>query len=329
MEIHELKRSLFQDLDNPMGFLTNKGFVENTPPDSAKLFGSTLYFYCNNKEWKVVTPECRVLSSSVNSFVHPTHVLTLDVSNEWKMQMLEQLKSASKIAWEQKLLPMVSKMIESFEDFWNLCRKPEMLSLEEHAYSRRGRKKQFINLFHMGKEITGHVLLQQNAVVKVSIKWTLSESEESGSFGWRAHFSSGVDICKFGGEPFVIRKPWTWEEFQMKDLMVPFYDSFVVKTPALHVAQVQGSVIRVDIEKENTNAFVGAVQSLHQMSGKTLWDGCICIIGTKKAEVGDVIVASVFPKIQGDSVVWYTRKIYVSKKETRSAKRQCILGVGL
>lgn len=329
MNIHEIKRSLFKDLINPMSYLDDKGFIENTQPDSAKLFGSSLYFYCGDKEWKVITPECRVLSSTVNSFIYPTHVLTLDVPNDWKIQMLEQLKCASRIAWEQKLLPMTSENVDTFENFWNLCGKPDMLTLEQHAYSRRGRKKQFVNLFHRSKEITGRVLLQPNAVVRVSIKWTLSESEESGSFGWRAHFSSGIDIYKFGGQPFVFRKPWTWENLRGKQLIVPLYDSFIVKTPALHVKNVQGSMIWVDIQKDKTNDFVRAIQSLHKMSKKIEWDACLCIIGTKKVKVGDVIVASIFPKIQGDSILWYTRKLLISNNVTRSAKRHCSKGASV
>mgnify|MGYP006099597589 FL=1 len=324
MDIHQLKRSVFHDLDNPMGYLQDKGFTEpDTPPDSARLFGSSLYFYCNGAEWKVVTPECRVLSSSVNSFVHPTHALTLDVPKEWKRQMLEQLKQASQLAWEQKLLPMVSKHLDTFDEFWRLCNKPPMLSLEAHAYSRRGKKKEYLNLFHRGEEITGHVLLQEEARVKVSMKWSLSESEESGSFGWRAHFSSGIDICTFGGQPFVIRKPWSWEDLKVNQLVVPLHDSFVVKTPALCVAQVQGAVVRVEIENEKTKLFVEAVQALHQCMGKIAWDGCICIIGAKRARLDDVIVASIVPKLEGDTIAWYTQKIYISNNETRSAKRQC------
>lgn len=313
MNIQALKRSLFNDLKNPMAFLTDNAMHSNGPPDDARVFRNSVFFYVGGQEWSILTPTSTVLSSTVNSFATETHTLALKTSTEWMTTMTEQLKEASRLVYDQKLLPQACSLCDNFELFWSRCRKPPFLTIEAPAYSRRGHHKQFINLYHQETEVTGVAALQKNGTVNVAIKWSLSESEESGQFGWRPHFAAGIQIKTFGGSPFAIRKPWSWENVQQ--LAVPLYDSFIVKTPGLTVTNVSGSVVCIDMTKKPE--FVAAIQALHKMTGATPWDGCICILGPKQAMIGSTIVASIMPQQEGGDIAWYTQKISICNNRKR------------
>lgn len=307
MNIQALKRSLFTDLKKPMEFLADNAMLSNGPPDKARVFRNSVFFEVGGQEWTILTPTFRVLAANVNTFESETHTLSLETSAEWTRAMTEQLKEASMMVYDQKLLPQACSLCDNFDSFWSRCRKPPFLTIEAPAYSRRGHHKQFINMYHQDTEVTGVATLQKNGTVNVAIKWSLSESEESGQFGWRPHFAAGIRIQTFGGSPFAIRKPWSWEH--VRQLAVPLYDSFIVKTPGLAVMQVSGSVVVIDTTKKP--AFVAAIQALHTMHGATPWDGCICIIGPKRAVVGSTIVASILPQREGATIAWYTHKISI------------------
>jgi len=321
MDIHTLKKSLFNDIPQPLSFLTDHGMGESGPPVTARAFGSSVFFYTETQKWTVLTPICPVVSSSVNSFTSPTHTLTVQPPSEWTDRMTTQLRAAAVIAYEQQLLPLACAAFGTFEEFWSQCRKPKMLTIEAPAFSRRGRHKQFINLFHNGTEITGRVLLQRHSSVRIGVQWSLSESEESGEFGWRPHFSGGMNVHRFGGEPPALRRPWSWGTINPTTLTVPLHDSFVVKTPGLSVESVVGNVVTVDRHRKPT--FVAAIQALHVLAGKAPWDGTICVVGPKKVRTGHIIVASILPQIEGGHISWYTHKLIVSKPMEPAAKRQC------
>tara|TARA_B110000977_G_scaffold199003_1_gene285210 strand:+ start:903 stop:1862 length:960 start_codon:yes stop_codon:yes gene_type:complete len=318
MDIQAVKRSLFNDLKSPMSFLVDNGMRSNGPPHSARVFRNTCYFYAEDgQEWSILTPTLRVLKSTVNSFDSGVHMLVLESSAQWTECMQQQLREASQLVYDQQLLPQACAACPDFDTFWAQCRKPPFLTIETPAFSRRGHHKQFINMYHQGAEVTGVAALHKNGTVNIAIKWTLSESEESGQFGWRPHFAAGIQIHKFGGMPFAIRKPWSWENVQQ--LSVPLYDSFIVKTPGLSVMSVNDSVVRIDTSKKPN--FVAAIQALHQLNGATPWDGCICIIGKKKAMVGSTIVASIMPQQEAGTIAWYTQKISICNPSTGKRQR--------
>lgn len=295
---------------------------ESGPPNSAKAFGSSVFFYNDNKKWTVLTPNCPVVTSSVNSFTSETQTLTVHPPQEWIDNMTTQLREAASIVYEQQLLPLSCAAFDTFEEFWARCRKPKMLTLEAPAFARRGRCKQFLNLFHNGLEITGRVLLQRHSGVSISVQWSLSESEESGEFGWRPHFAGGVNVHRFGGEPPAIRRPWSWETIDPNTLTVPLHDSFVVKTPGLSVESAADNVVR--IARHLKPKFVAAIQALHVLAGKTPWDGTICVVGSKQVRAGNIIVASILPQIEGGQITWYTHKLLVRNTTEPPAKRHCL-----
>ena len=321
MDIHALKRSLFNDIPDPLSLLTNHGICASGPPVKARAFGSSVFFYTDTKKWTVLTPNCTVVRSSVNSFTSETHTLTVKTPLDWQATMTDQLQAAAAIAYNQQLLPRACAACSTFEEFWSRCRKPQMLTIEAPAFSRRGRQKQFINLFHNGTEITGRVLLQRNSSVSICVQWSLSESEESGEFGWRPHFAGGMIVHRFGGEPHAVRRPWAWGTIDPTTLTVPLHDSFVVKTPGLSVESVEGNAVRV-VRHLKPN-FVAAIQALHVVADKTLWDGTIYVVGHKKVRAGNTIVASILPQIEGGQILWYTQKLIVSNPVEPSAKRHC------
>jgi|TARA_B110001450_G_scaffold144478_2_gene135130 hypothetical protein len=318
MDIHVLKRSLFNDLKDPMHFLSDYGLHTTGLPDAARAFGNSVYFYSNNREWSVLTPASKVLHSTVNSFKTETHTLAIDPPPAWKKQMKKQLKDATELVYEQQLLTSCSHFSD-FASFWEHCRIPPFLTIEAPAFSRRGHHKQFINMFIDGQdEVTGLVTLNTNGTVNVAIRWSLSESEDSGQVGWRPHFAGGIQVQKFGGLPFAIRKPWSWEN--LNGLSVPMHDSFVVKTPGLSVGAVDGSVVHINTHKKPV--FEAAIQALHRINGAQPWDGRLCIVGNKKAMPGSTIVASIMPQQTNGTITWYTQKLSVCNPTQPVAKRQ-------
>jgi hypothetical protein len=315
MDIQSRKRTLFNDLKNPLAFLSDHAMHTNGPPDSARVFGNAVFFYVDKKEWSILTPHSTIIHSNVNTFKTKTHVLALQTPAEWNTTMTKQLKQATRLVYEQQLLPKACSMFDTFDGFWTHCRKPPFLTIEAPAFSRRGQHKQFINMYHQHTEVTGVAALERNGSVSVAIRWSLSESEESGEFGWRPHFSAGIRIHKFGGTPFPIRKPWSWENLQ--GLSVPLYDAFIVKTPALLVTNKKDNIIYIQMDKKTD--FVAAIQALHTMNGAKPWDGRICIVGNKKTSPGCTIVASILPQKEGQDIHWYTHKMSVC---TLAAKRK-------
>ena len=64
-----------------------------------------------------------MITPTVNAFVTVTHALALKTPTEWMTTMTEQLKEASRLVYNQKLLPQAYSLCDNFELFWSQCRK--------------------------------------------------------------------------------------------------------------------------------------------------------------------------------------------------------------
>lgn len=328
MNIFALKDVLFCDLKDPMGFLKHRGFNSNKELTSARAFGDTVYFYTTDGEWTTTTPECTVSAASVNDFKGEEHFCRLKVSNDWMLSMRTDLKNAARIAFDQQLLRRAVVQYPTFEAFWDNCSVPAgALQMSTFAYTKRGHKKQFINMYNEEKEITGSTPLIKGSTVKVPIRWTLSESGEDGriEFGFRAQFCAGIELVKLGGNPPTLKRPWDWSTVDFATLSVPMYDSFSIRTPAMEIVENLGHSIRVDLSKKPN--FKEAMCDFHQKSGSDEWDGTMYFKKSKSAPVGHFASASLVAVRNRTRIEWHIEKLLIVPLNQNRLKKQEILAV--
>ena len=312
MNIFALKDALFCDLPDPMGFRKHKGFYNDEEITSARAFGDTVYFYSSSGEWCTTTPECTVVAASLNDFKGEEHYCRLHVTNEWSKATKISLQKAARLAFDQGLLKRAILQYPTFETFWEHCTVPkDIVCLSTFAWTKRGRKKQFINMYNGKQEITGTVALTKGSVVKVPIRWTLSESGEEGrvEFGFRAQFSAGLTLVKLGGNPPTIKRPWSWSAVDFITLSVPLYDSFVIRTPCMEITDSDGSYIRVNLDDKML--FKEAMASFHNQAEVEEWDGVIYLKKLKHAPVGHLASASIVAVRNNTHIEWHAEKLLV------------------
>ena len=306
-----LKKQLFQDLDSPMKWLNTKNMLSNGPPTEIENYGNTVFFVNEIQEkWHSVVSGT-VLSSSINKF-GPNCINSITVQLPCS-QILEQLKQAALLVFNHKQMPCTQRYA-SFDEFWSNCGKPiDTIAVEAAAFSRRGRKKDFINIYDENlQEITGKVSPCKNAKVDLSVRWSFSETEDSGHFGFRALFGAGIVIKTFGGEPLVIKRPWNIDGIS-ENLTVKMHDSFLIKSPALMVKSISGNVAVVSAQ----STFLATIQQIHQKAGKWAWDSTINVCDNNIA-VGDVCIFQMWPEqTEHGTLEWFSSKMVKSRKRKK------------
>lgn len=304
MNINELKCALFTDLKETMGFLEHKGLKSCDEPTTAKAFGSSVYFYGNDKEWLSQTPACRVMISNVNEFTSEQHKLVLECPKEWQERQLVILKKAAEMAYEGGLLKKACQTYATFDAFWTATRKPNMLSLQTECYARRGRRKLFIPMFDGLREVTGNCTLERGDIVEAIFRWELSESvdDERVHVGFRPKFAAGLCVKSLAGDPPTLREPWSWIDVNFETLTMPMYNSLVVKMPCMTVTEVEGMTATVQPPEE----FKKAMQDFHALALADPWQHCITL--TSRATVGERLMASVTPSQNNTNIQWLVVK---------------------
>ena len=325
MNIFALKDVLFCDLKDPMGFLRHRGFHSGEEINSARAFGDTVYFYTNDGEWSTITEPCVVSAASVNDFKGEEHFCSLKVSNEWLLATTSVLRNAARIAFDQQLLRRAVVQYSTFEEFWDNCSVPtRTIRLSTFAYTKRGHKKQFINMYNKEKEITGLIPLIKGSVVKVPIRWTLSESGEDGriEYGFRAQFCAGIEIVKLGGPPPTLKRPWDWSTVDFTTLSVPMYDSFSIRTPAMEIVENLGHSIRVNVSKKPI--FKEAMREFHQKLGSNEWDGTMYFKKSKSAPVGHFASTTVVAVRNRSHIEWHIEKLFAVAPNRNRLNNQAV-----
>lgn len=304
MDINELKCQLFTDLKEPMAFLTHKGLETFDAPTAAKAFGSTVYFYTNDKEWLCKTPACRVMISNVNAFTSEQHKLVLACPKEWQARQVAVLKQAAEMAYEHKLLKKACQTYATFDAFWSATRTPNMLSLQTECYARRGRRKLFIPMFDGLREVTGSVRLERGAVVQAIFRWELSESVDGDRVhvGFRPKFAAGLCVKTLAGDPPALREPWPWIDVDFDTLTMPMYNSLVVKMPCMTVTNVEGRTAIV----EPPEAFEKAMQDFHALATADPWQHRITL--TAPATIGERLMVAAKPCQNNTNIQWVAVK---------------------
>ena len=260
-------------------------------------------------------------SKLLSIFDETEHKLTLDCSPSWSLKTVEKLKAASRLAFESGVLNV---HVDSFETFWTCCKVPDMLSMQKNTHARRGRRKIYIPLYHQGKELTGVVTPDVNAIVQPMVRWCLHDTstDDCPSFGWRAHFGGGIIINRLGAPPVPIREPWTWSDVDFASLSIPLYDKLIVKMPCMHIKDISGSVATVTA----TDAFHDAMQHFHSRAGADEWSFQVELPHNHSAQPGQRMLASITPSKMGNSIMWYVEKhrlVPGRKNEVSQAEKRC------
>lgn len=317
MDIFALRDVIFTDLKCPLAQLQHRGFAEGLVPDDVRVFGNTAYFYADGQDWSAITPECMAKTSNVNAFRGEEHTLSLEVSKkEWTDNVTEQLKNCARMVYDRALLPLANRDHSTFDSFWAACSKNvENIRLLDYAYTKRGHKKQFINMYNPAGEITGLFDLVPGSMVRASVRWTFNVSTDADqvSFGFRAGFSGGIRVIKMAGAPPNIRKPWLWKHFNFQDFSLPMYESFIVKCPALTVVEHFGPSIKLDLS--NKPEFKNAMDIFHEKAGADQWDGTIHLNTSKTVVVGQSVLASVSGVRNKDHIDWHTVKLFPLRRQ--------------
>lgn len=314
MEINKLKLQLFTDLEEPMAFLNSKGMVSNGLPVFIEYFGDTVFFLNQNRsKWSVLVPDCTVVSSSVNNF-GPTGVSQITVKLSSKTNLVKQLKIAAELVYNSNLLPCTHR-VSTFEEFWTHCGKPEsVMSVETPCFSKRGHHQTYINVYDQNlNELSGKSTPQKNGKVTLSLRFSLSESNENGHYGFRPYFDSGILIQTLSNKALVLKRPWSQIDKLNESLKFDLYDSFVMKTPALVVVETEGKTAVLDCN--NKKDFVARMQQIHHLSNNWAWDFTVIVCSDSMIQKGDVCIFNMWceQKEQGD-LKWYSHQIRKSRK---------------
>jgi len=302
MDIHALKRTLFNDLTEPIGFLEHRGFVANEPTGIQR-FGDSIYFVHGTRSHSLNTAPSRVVQADINSFQHNDHVLKLDCDLSTRLEKCAILAYGQ--VEELKDVP--------FDVFWKHCHIPTTVELNAYAFSK-DKVKNFISIYMKEyEEITGTVQITKNSIVCANVKpvLTITKHEEGRcQFGFKFVIGAGLKILKLGGNPPAIRRPWVCDRVAFDTLSVPLYDSMVMKTPSFSVVNVQNSVINVRTANEEFN---NAMDDFHRNAGAPPWDKSIEITGRHKVTRGSTAIASIEPYRDNKTICWKTLSIYLSR----------------
>lgn len=311
MTIYDLKQTVFNDLDNPMSFLTTKGFETSTPRQT-KQFGA-FYFYNGSKEWFVTTPSCTVLKADVNTFKNGEHILVLKIDDElWIEATKQKLIEAIKLAH-----PEMEQSARPLEDIVKYCHFPNFQKLELRSKYKAKRSKvfQYVNMYYNNTEITGTSTLTVGSTVTCSLRFILSETTHEDNHidtGIRADFGAGIRVQQLYGTPDAIKRPWDWKGVDFETLAMPMYSSVRVKTPAMQIASVGVNSMQV-VPKQD---FKKAIDQFHVSAGADVWDGKIYT--RKQIATGDVVVATVVPMRNNQYIEWTAESLHTSRKRQKT-----------
>ena len=312
MDIYEQKKHFFNDLPAPLSFLSTQGF-DNSIPNKVKSFGNSFYLYHDSDEWTVTTPPCVVLKASINSFNGDDHLLQLKCPKQWVDETIVLLKTAVQLAHSQLHYSNVE-----FDDLWKVVTLPNFDKLEIRArtMSRRGKIKQFINVYNdkNSKEITGLCEIKRGATICANVRFVLSETihDEGGvDIGIKTVFGAGVRVLTMAGTATVIKRPWDWKDVDFETLSFPLYTSMSVKTPALLIKSVTYGKMVIDISKKPD--FHTAINKFHRYAGVKMWDGIICYSGRNQPNVGAIVVADVVPTRNSNYITWSAKSLHLSR----------------
>lgn len=318
MNIFQLKSSIFNDLKDPMSYLTDGPFVDNLVPDSVKVFGSVAYFYSNSFDWRQITTDCVLKKCSINDFLSSQHFCSFKMSDSDFDKLNRQLNICARIVYDQKAMNYVTNTFNTFDSFWKNIQKPnQTIHLSDFAYSKRGKKKQFVKIFDChSQEQTGKMKPVTNCLVDIPIRWTLNvrgDDPDSMYCIFQPSLSFGIKILTMNG-PKIIKHPWSFDGFITDRFKFPMFDSFLVRSPPLRIVSHFGPQFKADIDVKPE--FRDAINALHSKLGCDPWDGVIHLNTSKSVHVGAFVISRLVAIRNKDSIHWQAQKIFLLPKTT-------------
>ena len=320
MNIPQLKCILFSDLKEPMAYLTHRQMTSTGPANTAKRFGGTIYFYAGGEEWRVETPECLVHKTNINRFSDEQQQLVLKCPQKWSQNMREKLRDATRVAFDSEQVRK-PEGCDTFEQFWEHCRVPDLLSVETYAFSRRGRKPIFVPVFHAGQELTGVHCPDEGDTVKVCVRWTLCQSMDGERLhsGFRPIFAGGISIIRRAGLPSPIRTPWSWSQVDFTTLTIPMYNCVCVRMCA-KIVSLDGSRIRVQPSDE----FEAAMRAFHTKAAVEPWDHVVTLHSAGNVRAGGKLMATIVPTQNNNRVEWTCVKHRILPNQPKSTAAEAV-----
>lgn len=312
MDILALKGCLFPGPSSKIEYLNDRGFRSSNFPDDLHLYGNSVYFYNRGHETTLMATECKLNRSSLNTFEGERHSCSFSPSGELLATVIDHLRACASLVFSRRSFPAISERYTTFSSFWNEVPKPSNeIELSTFAYSKRGRQKQFVNIYdlHM-KEITGKVDVPNGSVVSLCVRWVfyVRVTPDGPNFGFRPDFGSGVQVHELSGMCPAVRKPWDWSGLDFESLSMPMYPRFNVKCPPLTINSEFGGIIKVDLSEDDD--FKRAMVKFHGNAGCSEWDGTIHLKTSKPVHVGDRVLLTVFCDRNKEGIHWHTDRLF-------------------
>lgn len=310
-----LKNTLFSDLENPMEYLQHQNF-KNSPfhCETIRAFKDFAFLRDQNggDSFCITTP-CRVLSTSIHQHNNTTHnQITIELDPEWIENLTPALEQACLCVFHTpEALPQTKTA--SADAFWNTCQMPfqnNTLTIKEASFTKRGHKKQFINMYNkQGKEESLQIYTGGSVIVSLGFYMYESVFEDRTSHGFRPKFVGGIRVLQTGGPPPIFKSPWSWHDVVFPSMSVDMHDSFQVRMPPMTVLSIREDKIELNIDEKPQ--FKAALQALYTLSNVP-WPTEFYVQKPRFKSViqGSLVLVYAKPSKNNNLIEWEAQKIH-------------------
>ena len=313
-----LKNELFSDLKNPMEYLHHRNF-DDTPFHCEKVKTFKDFAFLKDKnggDSYCVTMPSKVLSTTIHLHNNIEYnQITVELDSQWIENITPCLKEACKRVFDTSEALVQSKSA-SFDVFWNTCQMPfqnNTLTIKEAAFTKRGHKKQFINIYNKyGKEEALQIYTGGSVILSLGFYMYENIYEDQVSHGFRPKFVGGIRILNTGGPPPILKSPWSWHDITFPSMSIDMHDFFQVRMPPMYVLSVQGDNIELNLNEKTQ--FKNALQALYTLAGIP-WPNTFYVQKPrlKKIIPGSLVLVVAKPSKNNNQIVWEAQKIHCTK----------------
>ena len=328
-----LKDRLFSDLQDPMAYLTHRGFSDNPfHCATVRAYKDFAFFKDHNGEESCcVTGPCRVLSSSIHQ--HDTaeyNQITVELDPDWIEALTPALEQACRRVFATPEALAQSKS-QSADAFWETCKMPfvnNTITVKEAAFTRRGHKKQFMNIFNQdGKEAP--LQIYTGGTVRLSLGFYMYESvfNERVYRGFRPKIVHGIRVLQTGGPPPVLKDPWSWHDVTFPTLAMAMHSSFQVRMPPMTVLSRNRDQLVLAIDDKPH--FKGALQALYRLANVQWPDSFVVQYLARKTIVPGALAIVYAKPVRSSSseIEWVVQKIHCHRAAAVSTTEASLVPV--
>jgi|TARA_B110000977_G_scaffold78618_1_gene105808 hypothetical protein len=334
-----LKSRLFSELEDSMRHLKDHGFTDRgLSCASVRTFGDFAFLRDEHgADSTCLTAPCRVLSAVVNQHDKgDKHVLTIELDPAWIEALKPALKAVcQKVFATPDALALATAQASDVDMFWRTCALPfynNTLSIRESAFTKRGHKKQYINIFDVqGKEKTGQLQIYTGGRVAVSLGFYMYENmrDDQVMHGMRAKIVHGIQVLETGGPPPLLKQPWSWHDVDFSTMKIDTHGSFEVRMPPLRVVSHDATSITLDVEdKPEFKAALAAFYTLAQCD----WSGKYVQLAStahKQVTPGALAIVCAAPsKTSSNTIEWSVRKLHCHRAKAAGSSVACRAALG-